>query len=64
VTDQHLHHGFHQRENEKLMEGGCLAQVCNAFFRLLDHEIGAAVQPAELGPFFVTIFSILREAKT
>lgn len=36
----------------------------NAVFRLLDHEIGAAVQPAELGPFFGTIFPALREPKT
>lgn len=43
---------------------GCLAQVYNTLFRLLDHEIGAAVQPAELGPFFVTIFSVLGQKQS
>lgn len=36
----------------------------NALFRLLDHEIGAAVQLAEPGTFFEAIFSKLKEAKT
>lgn len=35
----------------------------NALCRLLDHEIGDAVQPAEPGPFFGTIFPAIREPK-
>lgn len=35
----------------------------NALCKLLDHEIGAAVQPAEPGSFFGTIFPALREPK-